>query len=118
IGRAGVGAQLAADTPLQAVGIAVELVAAVEPGRGRLLLLRVLHGVALAEHAPEGDRQPLQDLAGHHGVEPPGAVRSPFLSRSEEGSRNESSSRASSTPMAPSSTGRGRVLWPPGTTGG
>src|SRR5215218_4749555 len=109
VGRAGVGAQLAADAPLQAVGVAVELMAAVEPGRGRLLLLRVLHGVALAEHAPEGDRQPLQDLAGHHGVEPPGAVRSAF-SLSEEGSRNESSSRTRSTPMAPSRTGRGRLM--------
>src|SRR5215218_2549589 len=110
VGRAGVGAQLAADAPLQPVGVAVELVAAVEPGRGRLLLLRVLHGVALAEHAPEGDRQPLQDLAGHHGVEPPGAVRSAFLSRSEDGSRNESSSRTSSTATAPSSTCRGRLM--------
>src|SRR5215212_988914 len=109
VGRAGVGAQLAADAPLQAVRVAVELVAAVEPGRGRLLLLRVLGGVALAEHAPEGDRQPLQDLAGHHGVEPPGAVRS-ALSLSEEGSRNESSSRTSSTAMAPNSTWRGRLM--------
>src|SRR6266511_59751 len=100
VGRAGVGAQLAADAAFQAVRVAVEQVAAVEAGGGRLLLLRVLDGVPPAEHAAEGDRHPLQDLAWHHGLEPPGAVRSPPASFSEDGSRNESSSRAKTTPTA------------------
>src|SRR5216683_2877090 len=57
--RAGPGAQFAADAFLQAVWPAVELVPAVEPRRGRLLLFRVLDGVDLAEHLPEGDRESL-----------------------------------------------------------
>ncbi len=62
--RAGPGAQLAADALLQPVRPPVELVAAVEPGRGRLLLLRVLDGVDLLEHGLEGDAEPLDRSPG------------------------------------------------------
>ena len=57
--RAGPGAQLAADALLQPVRPPVELVPAVEPGRGRPLLLGVLDGVDLPEHLPEGDAEAL-----------------------------------------------------------
>ncbi len=56
--RAGPRAQLAADALLEAVGPAVELVPAVEAGRGGLLLERVLLGDDLLEHGPEGDAEP------------------------------------------------------------
>src|SRR4029079_6356233 len=56
--RAGPGAQLAADALLEAVGPAVELVAAVEARRGRLLLEGVLLGDDLLEHRPEGHAEP------------------------------------------------------------
>ena len=56
--RAGPRAQLAADALLQPVGPAVQLVPAVEPRRGRLLVERVLLGEHLAEHRPEGDAEP------------------------------------------------------------
>ncbi len=59
VGRAGPGAQLAADALLQAVGLPVEQVPAVEPRRGGLLVLGVLLGVDLLEHRPEGDAEPL-----------------------------------------------------------
>src|SRR4051794_17854981 len=55
VGRTGPGAKLAADALLEPVGPAVELVAAVEAGGGRLLLERVLLGDDLLEHRPEGD---------------------------------------------------------------
>src|SRR5258708_4772120 len=59
VGWAGPGTELAADALFQAIGAAVELVPAMEPRRGRLLLLRVLDGVHLAELLPEGDPEPL-----------------------------------------------------------
>src|SRR3982074_3123823 len=62
VGRAGPGAELAADALLQAVWPAVQLVPAVEPGSGRLLLLRVLNGVDLPEHLPEGDAETLDGV--------------------------------------------------------
>ena len=55
VGRAGPGAQLAADALLQPVGPAVELVPAVEARRGGHLLEGVLLGDDLLEHRPEGD---------------------------------------------------------------
>src|SRR5262249_14473439 len=62
VGRAGPGAQLAADAFLQAVGPAVELVTAVEPGRGGPLLLGVLDRVDLPEHLPEGHAKSLDGV--------------------------------------------------------
>src|SRR5215475_8863101 len=59
VGGAGPGAQLAADAFLQPVRPSVQLVAAVEPWRRGLLLLRVLDGVDLPEHLPEGDAEAL-----------------------------------------------------------
>src|SRR5262252_2267772 len=59
VGRAGPRAQLAADALLQAVRPAVELVTAVEPGRGGPFLLGVLDRVDLPEHLPEGHAKPL-----------------------------------------------------------
>src|SRR5690606_40480721 len=56
---AGPGAQLAADALLQAVRPAVELVPPVEAGRGRLLHLGVLNGLALHENLVERDPEPL-----------------------------------------------------------
>ena len=58
VGRAGPGAQLAADALLEAVGPAVELVPAVEPRCRRHLLEGVLLGDHLLEHGPEGDPEP------------------------------------------------------------
>src|SRR6478609_879439 len=58
VGRAGPRAQLAADALLQAVGPAVELMAAVEARCRRELLERVLLGDDLLEHRPEGDAEP------------------------------------------------------------
>src|SRR3954471_3649472 len=51
-------AQLTADALLQPVRPAVQLVPAVEPWCGRLLLERVLLGEHLPEHGPEGDPEP------------------------------------------------------------
>ncbi len=62
VGRAGPGAQLAADALLQPVGPAVELVVAVEPGRGRLFHLGVLDGVDLLEHLRKVTPNPLIGL--------------------------------------------------------
>src|SRR5215470_9712344 len=59
VGGAGPGAQLTADALLQPIRPAVQLVTAVEPRRGGLLLLRVLDGVHLLEHLPEGDAEAL-----------------------------------------------------------
>ena len=59
VGRAGPGAELAADALLQPVWPAVELMPSVEPGSGRLHLLRVLDGVDLPGHLAEGDAEPL-----------------------------------------------------------
>src|SRR6266566_3772010 len=59
VGGAGPGAQLAADAFLQPVRPPVQLVAAVEPRRRGFLLLRVLDGVDLPEHLPEGDAKAL-----------------------------------------------------------
>ena len=54
VGRAGPGAQLAADALLQPVRVPVELVPPVEARRGRPLDLGVLLGLQLAEHRREG----------------------------------------------------------------
>ena len=54
---AGPGAELAAHALLQAVGVAVELVAAMEARLRRTLLLRVLLGLELAEHRGERDAE-------------------------------------------------------------
>ena len=62
--RARPSAQLAADAALQAVGVPVELVASVIPGRRGDLLLGVLLGGDLPEH--RGDRDA---VAGHGGEE-------------------------------------------------
>src|SRR5699024_12111822 len=56
--RARPRAQFAADAFLEPVRVAVELVPAVEAGRGGHLLLRVLLGVGLPEHAQEGNAEP------------------------------------------------------------
>ena len=58
VGRAGPGAQLAADALLQPVGPAVELVTAVEAGCGRQLLEGVLLRHDLLEHRAERDPEP------------------------------------------------------------
>src|SRR5690606_19000743 len=58
VGRAGPGAQLAADALLEPVGPAVELVPAVEARRRGHLLERVLLGDDLPEHGPEGHPEP------------------------------------------------------------
>src|SRR5581483_12001562 len=58
VGRARPGAQLAADALLQAVFVAVELVAAVIARRHRAGILRVFLGERLFEHRPEGDAEP------------------------------------------------------------
>ena len=63
VGRAGPGAQLAADALLQPVRVPVEDVPAVEAGRGCAPHLRVLLGDHLLEHVREGDPEAL------HGVE-------------------------------------------------
>ena len=60
VGRAGPGAQLAADALLETVGVAVEQVAAVEARRGGLLLLGVLLGHDLLEHRAEGHAEALE----------------------------------------------------------
>ena len=80
--RAGPGAQLAPDALLEAVGPAVELVAAVEPGRGRQLLEGVLLGDHLLEHGPEGDSEPGDRvpelfLERGHGLRPSSLSRVP-----------------------------------------
>ena len=62
VGRAGPGAQLTADALLQPVRPAVELVTAVEAGRGGGLLLGILDGIHLLEHRPEGDTEPLDGV--------------------------------------------------------
>ena len=57
VGRAGPRAQLAADALLQAVGVAVELVASVVARRGRPGLLRVLLGDRLLEDRLQRDAE-------------------------------------------------------------
>ena len=58
VGRAGPGAQLAADALLQAVGVAVELVAAVVARLDRTRLLRILLGDVFFEHRRERHAEP------------------------------------------------------------
>src|SRR5439155_639784 len=60
VGRAGPGAQLAADALLQPVRVPVELVPPVVAGRGRGADLRVLLGDDLLEHRREGDPETLE----------------------------------------------------------
>src|SRR4029079_6582836 len=62
VGRAGPGAQLAADALLQPVRVPVELVAAVVARRGRREVLRVLLGDHLLEHRREGDAEALEEV--------------------------------------------------------
>src|SRR6266704_3229753 len=102
VGRAGIGAQLAADAALQAVVVAVEQVAAVEARCRRVALLRVLDGVALPEHAPEGDRQTFEDLRCH-GAEPLGAGRSSsgasLVNSSDASSRTSTATATRPSPL-------------------
>src|SRR5207244_4214589 len=59
VGRAGPGAQLAADALLEPVRVAVEDVAPVVARRGRPLLLGIELGGDLLEHRPEGQAEAL-----------------------------------------------------------
>ena len=67
VGRAGPGAQLAADALLQPVGVPVEHVPAVVARLGHLRLERVLLGGHLPEHLREGDAEAL-GRRGQHAV--------------------------------------------------
>src|SRR6266545_8267477 len=97
-----VSALVAADAALQAVVVAVEQMAAVEARCRRLALLRVLDGVALPEHAPEGDRQSFEDLRCH-GAEPLGAGRSSsgasLVNASDASSRTTTTTATSPSPL-------------------
>src|SRR5690606_16734719 len=62
VGRTRPGAELAPHALLQAVGPAVELVAAVEAGSRRLLLLRVVGRDGLFEHVVEDDPEALDGV--------------------------------------------------------
>src|SRR5690606_36254555 len=71
VGRAGPGAQLAADALLQPVRVPVELVPAVEPGCDLVRLLRILGGHHLLEHHPEGDAEAGDRVEEARHVHPP-----------------------------------------------
>src|ERR1700730_9928754 len=64
VGWAGPGAQLAADALLEAVLVAVEDVAALEPGERLPALLRVLDRDGPAPQVAQGDPQPLGHVGG------------------------------------------------------
>src|SRR5882757_720475 len=121
VGRAGPGAQLAADALLQAVRVPVEHVPAVVARGGRVDVERVLLRVDLLEHGREGQPEPLgeaEDAAGRLRLRrlgrrgPRGRAR---RTRRRAGRRARSGARVrpvSHRRHSPSDRGRRRALKP------
>src|SRR5665811_143951 len=110
------GAEFAADALLQAVRPPIELVSAVETGRGHLLLEGVLLGDSFAEHRAEGDTEsgdgiPERFANGVRHLTPPfgrARARPPARAWVARGSRRQRRrTRPARAPVLPSSPGGG-----------